>query len=116
MDAIPAAFPPPRQPLGSAAESVYALCDGTTISASRLRAAVRGDRDRVSWSPEVTSGGWQWMAQAAAVTSHLSELALRSLATRADRLAGLAVTQPPLQDAADYMTGMRTAWQQVDLT
>ena len=116
MDAIPAAFPPPRQPLGPAAESVYALCDGITISASRLRAAVRGDRDRVSWSPEVTSGGWQWMAQAAAVTSHLSELALRSLATRADRLAGLAVTQAQLQDAADYMTGMRTAWQQVDLT
>ena len=106
MDAIPAAFPPPRQPLGPAAESVYALCDGITISASRLRVAVRGGRDRVSWSPEVTSGGWQWMAQAAAVTSHLNELALRSLATRADRLAGLAVTQAPLQDAADYMISL----------
>ena len=115
MDAIPAAFPPPRQPLSSAAESVYALCDGITVSASRLRAAVHRDRDRVSWSPEVTSGGWQWMAQAAAVTSHLSELALRSLATRADRLAGLAVTPAQLQDAADYMIDMRTAWQQVDL-
>ena len=35
--------------------------------------------------PDVTSGGWQWMAQAAAVTCHLSELALRSLANASAR-------------------------------
>ena len=115
LDAIPAVFPPQRQPLGPAAESVYELCDGIAISASRLRAAVYRGRDRVSWSPEVTSGGWQWMAQAAAVTSHLSELALRSLGTRAGQLTGLAVTQERLQGAADAMAGMCTAWQQVDL-
>jgi len=115
LRAIPAAFPPPRQPLGPAAEPAAALCDGITVSASRLRAAVHRGRDRVSWSPEVTSGGWQWMAQAAAVTSHLSELALRSLATRAGQLPGVPVTEAQLRDAADAMTGMRTAWQQVDL-
>jgi len=115
LHAIPAAFPPPRQPLGSAAESVAELCDGITSSASRLRAAVHRGRDRVSWSPEVTSGGWQWMAQAAAITSHLSELALRSLATRAGQLTGLPVTEARLEDAADAMIDMRTAWQQVDL-
>jgi hypothetical protein len=115
LDAIPAVFPPQRQPLGPAAESVYELCDGIAISASRLRAAVYQGRDRVSWSPEVTSGGWQWMAQAAAVSSDLGELALRSLAARAGQLTGLAVTQARLQGAADAMTGMRTAWQQVDL-
>ena len=63
---------------------------GSAVSASRLRAAVHRGPDRVSWSPDVTSGGWQWMAQAAAVTSHLSELALRSLATRAGQPPQLA--------------------------
>ena len=43
---------------------------------------------------QLTSGGWQWMAQAAAVTSHLGELALRSLATRAGQLTSLPVTKP----------------------
>ena len=109
LDAIPAAFPPQPQPLGPA-ESVDELSAGIAISASRLRVAVYRGRDQASWSPEVTSGGWQWMAQAAAVTSHLGELALRSLATRAGQLTGLAVTQARLQDAADAMTGMRTAW------
>jgi hypothetical protein len=112
---IPAAFPPPRQRLGRAAESVTELCDGITVSASRLRAAVHRGRDRASWSPDVTSGGWQWMAQAAAITSHLSELALRSLAVRAGELTGLAATPARLEDAADAVIGMRAAWQQVDL-
>ena len=111
---IPAAFPPQRQPLGSAAESVAELCDGITVSASRLRAAVHRGRDRTSRSPDVTSGGWQWMAQAAAITSHLSELALRSLAIRAGELTSLAVTETQLHGAADAMIGMRAAWQQVD--
>lgn len=115
LHAIPAAFPPPRQPLGSAAESVAELCDGITVSASRLRAAVHRGRDRSGWSPDVTSGGWQWMAQAAAITSHLSELALRSLAIRAGQLTGLTTTELRLHGAADAMIGMRTAWQQVDL-
>ena len=107
LDAIPAAFPPQRQPLGLRRNRSHELCDGIAISASRLRAAVYRGRDRVSWSPEVTSGGWQWMAQAAAVTSHLSELALRSLAARAGQLTGLAVTQARLHGAADAMIGMR---------
>ena len=115
LRAIPAAFPPQRQPLGPAAESIAELCHGITVSASRLRAAAHRGQDRVSWSPDVASGGWQWMAQAAAVTTHLSELALRSLATRADRLSSVPVTEARLHGAADSMTGMRAAWQQVDL-
>ena len=83
LHAIPAAFPPPRQPPGAAAESIAGLCDGITVSAFRLRAAVHRGRNRGSQTPEFTSGGLQWMAQAAAITSQLSELALRSLSTRA---------------------------------
>jgi len=90
------------------------LCYGISISASRLRAATRGSQERAQWSPGTTSGGWQWMAQAAAVTSHLSELALRSLSIRAGQLSGLPVTGEQLEDAANRMVDMRTAWQQVD--
>ena len=115
LHAIPAAFPPPRQPPGAAAESIAGLCDGITVSAFRLRAAVHRGRNRGSQTPEFTSGGLEWMAQAAAITSQLSELALRSLATRAGQLPGLPVTQARLHGAADALTGMRAAWQQVGL-
>jgi hypothetical protein len=113
--AIPAAVPPPRQPPGSDSESIAELCHGITISASRLRAAVHRGRDQTGWSPDATSGRWQWIAQAAAVTSHLTELALRSLATRTDHLTSLPVTRAQLHGAADAMIAMRTAWQRVDL-
>ena len=98
----------------SAGESVAELCDGITISASRLRGAMRDSKDRARWSPSLTSGGWQWMAQAAAVTSHLSELALGALATRAGQLPGPPASEAQLRDVADLMVGMRAAWHQVD--
>ena len=112
--AVPPAMAPQRQRPGPAGESVAELCDGIGISASRLRSGMRNSGERARWSPTVTSGGWQWMAQAAAVTCHLSELALRSLATRASDLATLPVSQTQLDAAADVTAGMRTAWQHVD--
>ena len=54
------------------------------------------------------------MAQAAAVTSHLSELALGALATRAGHLPGPPASEAQLRDVADLMVGMRAAWHQVD--
>jgi len=112
--AIPAVVAPQRQRLGRTEESVTDLCYGITISAYRLRAAIRGSKERALWSPSITSGGWQWMAQAAAVTSHQSELALRSLATRAGQLPGLPISGAQLDSAADRLIGMRVAWQRVD--
>ena len=112
--AVPPAMAPQRQRPGPAGESAAEVCDGIAVSASRLRSGMRDSRERARWSPTVTSGGWQWMAQAAAVTCHLSELALRSLATRASDFAPLPVGQTQLDAAADVMAGMRTAWQQVD--
>ena len=114
LHAIPAAFPPPRLPLGPTEESIAVLCDGITASAFRLRAAAHRGRDRPSWSPDMTSGGWQRIAQAAAVTCHLSEMALRSLAVRAEKFTSLPVTEAQLHSAADSMIWMREAWQQVD--
>ena len=116
LRAIPSASVPQRLRPGRAEESVSELCDGITVSAWRLRAAIRGSKERARWSPSISSGGWQWMAQAAAVTSHLGELALRSLAIRAGQITGLPITAAQLNHAAECMAGMRTAWQGVDRT
>jgi hypothetical protein len=108
LDAIPPAAVPQRLRPGNGGETLAELCHGITVSASRLRAAVRGSADRARWSPGVTSGGWQWMAQAAKVTSHLSELALQSLATSVPQLGDV------LRGGADAMAGMRAGWKLVD--
>lgn len=114
LSAIPAAMAPPRQRPGADAETVTELCHGITISASRLREAMRGSKDRARWSPSATSGGWQWMTQAAVVTSHLSELALRGLGTRAGQLTDSPASQAQLGSAADSIAAMRAAWSRVD--
>jgi hypothetical protein len=112
--AIPPAIPPQRRRPDSAAESIAEMCYGIAISASRLRAAAHMDKERAGWSPVVTSGGWQWMAQAVAITSHLGELALRALAVRATQLADRPVTGAQLHKAADSMISTCAAWRQVD--
>jgi hypothetical protein len=112
LSAIPAAAPPAQLPPRPSGESVPELCQGIAVSAARLRAAIRDAGDLALWSPGVTSGGWQWMAQAAAVTSHLSELLLRTLATRAGQLAGPPFSPSQLTHAAELMAGMRAAWHQ----
>ena len=54
------------------------------------------------------------MAQAAAVTSHVSELVLRSLASRTSELPTPPLTETQLRAAADFMADMRAAWHEVD--
>src|SRR5215472_4161775 len=54
------------------------------------------------------------MAQAAAITSHLSQLALRAAGTRTSQLVGPPVSEVQLNDVADLMAGMRAAWSQAD--
>lgn len=112
--AIPTAMVPPRQRPGTSAEPVSELCRGITVSASRLRSGVQGSKERARWSPDVTSGGWRWMAQAAAVTSHLGEMVLRSLATRTSALPNAAAHETQLHAAADLVADMREAWRKVD--
>ena len=114
LSAIPPAIPPQRQRPDSAAESIAEMCYGIAISASRLRATAHRDKERAGWSPIATSGSWQWTAQAVAITSHLGELALRSLAVRATQLADRPVTGAQLQKAADSMISTCAAWRQVD--
>jgi hypothetical protein len=114
LSAIPVAAPPPQLRPRSSGESVPELCQGIGVSAARLRTAMRDIEDRARWSPDITSGGWQWMAQAAAVTSHLSELLLRALADRTGQLADPPFSAAQLTDAAGLMAGMRAAWNQAD--
>ena len=113
--AVPAAIAPLRAPLRPAAETVADLCEGIAVSAARLRSALQDSQQHARWSPNVTSGGWQWMAQAAAVTCHLSELALLSLATQASELADVPVSGSQIDAAAGSLTPMRAAWQHVVL-
>jgi hypothetical protein len=54
------------------------------------------------------------MAQAAAVTSHVGELALRSLAARTSELPNPPLNEAQLGAAADSMADMRAAWHGVD--
>jgi hypothetical protein len=57
LSAIPAAMAPPRERPGAGAETVTELCHGITISAERLRKAMRDTKDWALWSPSATSGG-----------------------------------------------------------
>lgn len=114
LHAVPAAGAPPRQRPGSSRESVAELCHGITVSAARLRAAAQGSQERARWSPGVTSGGWQWTAQASVITSHLSEMALRTAGLRAGQLPDPQVSHAQLSRLADLMAGTRAAWSQVD--
>jgi hypothetical protein len=114
LHAIPTSAVPPLQRPGTAAETVSELCRGIAVSASRLRSGAQYGRERARWSPSLTSGGWQWMAQAAAVTSHLGEMVLRSLATRTSALPNAATHETQLRAAADLVADMRATWQKVE--
>lgn len=108
--AIPAAsvsFRDPPVPGETAAE----LCRGITLSAARLQASVRGAADRAAWSPVTTAGAWRWTATAGAVTSHLSELILRSVADRAGQL-GLP-GGGEIRAAGAAMAAARAGWQRL---
>ena len=83
LDAIPANVPPPRQP-PSDSEPVPELCERIPRTAERLRYAAFTARARRS--PAATSASWRRDALASAITSHGSELILRTLAERAGQL------------------------------
>ena len=112
LRAIPPATMPARQ-APRAGETAEQLCQGISLSTTRLQAATRDSGRRTASSPGVTAGAWQWTATAGAVTSHLSENLMRSLAGPAARL-GLPAAA--MHTAADAMTGARAAWHQVATT
>ena len=100
---IPAGFPPPRQPLSNA-EQVRELCAGITVTAERLRHAGRAFAGQRRWSPAASSRSWRHHALASAITSHASELILRSLAERARQLDLSPAIGAQLTSAADALS------------
>jgi hypothetical protein len=110
LNAVPAAAPPFRLPLGDG-ESVTQLCHGITISAERLRHAARSRPGR--WSPAATSAAWRRAALACAITSHASDMVLRTLTDRAAHLGIDNAITSQLRSAADTMSQTWPAWRTV---
>ena len=109
LHGIPAGFPPPRQPPG-AAERVPQLCAGITVTAERLRHAVRALAGQGGWSPAANSTSWRRHALASAITGHTSELILRGLAERARHLDLSPAIRTQLASAADTLSHTWPAW------
>ena len=101
---MPPDIPPPRRP-PAGAEPVPDLCDGITITAERLRHAVRAVAAQGRWSPAAISPSWRRDALASAITGHASELILRTLAERAMQLGTMPSLQAQLASSADASAG-----------
>jgi hypothetical protein len=112
LRAIPAAHSPPRQPL-SGAEHITELCAGITTTAERLRATTFGTAPRAGWAPGTTADTWRWTARAAAITTHASELLLRSLASHLTRRPSPLLRGAQLTAAADALDTSLAAWRGV---
>ena len=104
LAAIPAAAPPLRLLPGDG-ESVTQLCRGITITAERLSHAARTRPGR--WSPAATSAAWRRSALACAITSHASEIVLRTLT---DRAAHLGVDRAIIDRLRGTATEMSQTW------
>jgi len=109
---IPAGFPPPRQP-PSSAEPAPELCAGITVTAERLRHAVRTFAGQAGWSPAASSRSWRRHALASAITGHASELILRSLAERARQLDLSPAIRAQLTSAADDLSHTWPAFREI---
>lgn len=111
LEAIPANSVPQRRPPAED-ERATRLCEGVTVSAGRLRVIARRTAGQAAWSPAATAASWRWTAKAAAVTSHLSELILRSLAERPEHLAGITPAAQ-LHTAAEAAARACARWREV---
>ena len=109
LAAIPSSFPPPRRPPGDG-EPVTQLCEGIAITAERLRHAALAPARR---SPPAMSASWRRGALASAITSHASEIILRTLAERASQLGTDPGIRARLHTAADAMSLAWPAWRGV---
>jgi hypothetical protein len=112
LDAIPANIPPPRQPPGGG-EPVPELCERIPITAERLRFAAVTFAARARWSPAATSPSWRRDALASAITTHGSELILRTLAERAGQLGLEPALRDQLRDAAQSIERTWKSWRAI---
>lgn len=108
--AIPAtAVPERRSP--QTPETTAELCQGVVTSALRLRAIAGTVSDQAAWSALATAESLRWTATAAAVTCHISENILRSLAGNAG--PGPTGTETLLRGAAEAASRACASWRNV---
>ena len=112
LAAIPASIPPPWPALG-ADEPAAVLCERIPVTAERLRHAALAFAAGARWSPAATSLSWRRDALASAITSHASELVLRTLAERADQLGMQPLFGARLRTAACHMVRVWQSWRAV---
>lgn len=112
LAAIPANFPPPRQPAASG-ESVPELCRGITGTAERLRQVALRFSSRARWSPLATSAAWRKNALASAITGHASQIILQTLSERASHLGLAPAIQSGLQAASQELQEVWSAWRSI---
>jgi hypothetical protein len=111
--AIPGRSVPERRP-PQAPETTAELCRGAVTSATRLRAIACSATGQAASSAEVTAESLRWTATAAAVTCHISENILRSLAGAADSAA--SGTETLLRGAAEAAAHACASWRHVAAT
>jgi hypothetical protein len=109
---IPSGLPPAHHPV-AAAESVHELCQGVVTTAARLQHAAYAFARTARWSPQATSYSWGRDALACAITSHGSEVIIRSLAQRASALGLDPLIQAHLDNAARALNPACTAWRAI---
>ena len=112
LAAIPANFPPPRQPPASG-ESLPELCRGIAVTAERLRQVSLRFSPRARWSPLATSTAWRKNALAAAITGHASQIILQALRERASQLSLDPAIQSSLRAASQEVQEAWNAWRAV---
>jgi hypothetical protein len=112
LAAIPANFPPPRQPSADGA-SVPELCRGIIVTAERLRHIALRFGSRARWSPVASSAAWRKNALAPAVAGHASQITLHTLSERATQLGLPPAIQSGLQTASQELQTAWNAWRAI---
>ena len=102
----------PHTPV-AATESVPELCQGVITTAARLQHAADAFARTARWSPQATSHSWGRDALACAITSHSSEVIVRSLAQRAAALGLDPLIQAHLDNTARALNPVCTAWRDI---
>lgn len=111
LNAIPARAVMPRRPPGDG-ESGSELAAEVATSALRLRVLVWGTADEAAWSTAMTAESWRWTATGAAVTCHVSQLLLESLASRPGLFAGMPHVALQLRAAGESAAHACARWRE----
>lgn len=112
LHAIPANAALLRQPPGDG-ESAGELAGGVAASAARLRVVTWGTAEQAAWSEAMTAESWRWTATGAAVTCHVSQLLLKSLAGRPGLFSGMPEVALHLRAAGESVARACARWRDV---